>query len=66
MPGESSEQSRRQERGPPSVQSDGRGPQKARDSEHEAQRQNARGRQASDAVRERAERRIDDGGPGEI
>ena len=58
--------SRRQQRGPLPVQPACRGPQQARDPQHEAQRQDARGGQAPDAVRQRADRRVDDRRPGEV
>ena len=64
--GEGGEQPRGQQRGPLSVQPAGRGPQQAGDPEHEAQRQHARGGQAADAVRERADRRVEDRRPGEV
>ena len=61
-----SEQRRGQHRGPLPVQADGRGPQQARDPEHEAHRQDARGSEAAQAVRESAQWRVDDGRPGEV
>ena len=48
------------------VQPGGRGPQQAGDPQHEAQRQDPRGGQASDAVGERAQGRVEDGCPGEV
>ena len=64
--GQGSEQRRGQHRGPLPVQADGRGPQQARDPEHEAHRQDARGSEASQAVRESAQWRVEDGRPGEV
>ena len=64
--GEGSEQRRSQQRRPLAVQPDRRGPQQTRDPEHEAQRQNARGSQAADAVRQGAQRRVENGRAGEV
>ena len=63
---ESGEQCRGQHRGPLPVQTDCRGPQQARDPEHEAHRQDARGSEAAQAVRQSAQWRVDDGRPGKV
>ncbi len=58
------EQCGSEERGPPSVQPAGGGPQQGGSPQHEDQRQHSRSGQTSDAVRERSEQRIDDRRPG--
>ena len=64
--GEGGEQPGREQGGAPPVQPGGRGPQQAGNPDHEAQRQDASGNQAAEAVGDSAEGRVQDGCAGEV